>query len=779
VPAAASARGPALVSPQPRSLPRLERAKQRLDSALPAPSRRRAAAPRTVTPLPPGVFGGLQAPDNQQWAGFTPSDSTGAIGPGSYVELVNSQIGIYGPDGSPQSSEDLQSFLIDKGLTTLAPGHTHADAGDQIFDVQIQWDQHWNRWLIATDDVLPNDDARLVFGWSTTTDPAGGWCLYTTDAGAQFDDFPKLGHDDDFVFIGTNVFSSATSDTGFQGSQVWGIPKPEAANTGTLTTPCAARPTPTQLPLAGGDFTPVPANIADDSTTGYVVATSQFGSGPLRLYRIVNNGGAPAFDGPPTSIAVAGWGPPPSVQQPGTTSVIDSQDGRLTQAVAATDPDTGHETIWTQHTVRSADGKRAQVRWYELDGDAAPPTLLQEGSIADPSNSVFNAAISPTKDASQAAINYDVGGRFHLVQARAQTWVRGARAMQNEITLGSSAAVTGDFTCTGGGGPCRWGDYAGASPDPSDAGTTWGTNQLGGAIQPDAAPSWTTINFALTSGGPDLPPDTTADGFPFTAAGPTPLFNFASSETGSTFRCSIDGSPFAACTPGAAFGPPLANGTHDFAVFAIDAAGNADPTPAHGSFTIAAPTPDTAIDSAPPASTTSRSVPYTFHASIPNAGFQCSIDGQAWFTCASPFRTQVLALGAHNFAVRAVDGLGNADPTPAANGFKIVPEPKAAVSVRRQRASRKWVVSVRVHCPASRTASCVGTVTLTSGHLKLGSARFRVRHGRTGTVHVKLGRRARSQLARKRRLRARATFRFSAPRQRTAKSFTLLAPRRS
>jgi hypothetical protein len=781
MPAAAPARGHVLVSPQPRSLPGLERAKQRLDSALPAPSPRRAAAPRTQ-PIGPGVFSGLAATSNADWAGFTPSDSTGAIGPSNYVELVNSQIGIYDTDGNLVTGfpQDLQTFLFDKGLTSLTKGTSRADPGDQIFDVQVQWDQHWNRWLIASDDVLPSGDARLVFGWSTTTDPAGDWCLYTTDPGAEFDDFPKLGHDDDFLLIGTNVFTDTSpSGTYDPPAHVWAISKTDPTNTSDLTCD-TSRPALAQLALSGTDFTPVPANIAGDSTTGYVVATTFTGLDDMRLYKITNNAGTPQISGP-TSIPVAPWGPPPNVQQPGTTNVIDSQDGRLTQAVATTDPGTGDETIWTQHTVASADGRRAEVRWYELDGDAG--TKLQEGSIADPSNSVFNAAISPTKDDSQAAIDYDVGGRFHLVQARAQTRVDGttpANTMENEITLGSSAAVDADFTCTQD-PQCRWGDYAGASPDPSDATRVWGTNQLSGPSPPadPAAPSWTTINFAPTSGGPDLPPDTTADGFPFTSASPTPVFDFASSETGSTFQCSVDGGAFAACTPGTTFGPPLPNGTHDFGVRAIDAAGQTDPTPAHGGFTIAAPTPDTAIDSAPPATTTSRSVAYTFHASIPNPTFQCSIDGQAWFTCASPFRTPVLPIGAHDFAVRAVDALGNVDPTPAANGFGIVPEPKVTMSARRQRASRRWIVSVRVHCPASRTASCVGSVTLTSGRLKLGSARFRVRHGRTATVHVKLGRRARAQLKRRRRLKAKATFRISSPEQRTMRTFTLLRPRRS
>ena len=41
--------------------------------------------------------------------------------------------------------------------------------------------------------------------------------------------------------------------------------------------------------------------------------------------------------------------------------------------------------------------------------------------------------------------------------------------MGGEIVLGTSAAADQDFSCTAPNGPpCRWGDYAGASPDPTD-----------------------------------------------------------------------------------------------------------------------------------------------------------------------------------------------------------------------------------------------------------------------------------------------------------------------
>jgi Ca2+-binding RTX toxin-like protein len=62
------------------------------------------------------------------------------------------------------------------------------------------------------------------------------------------------------------------------------------------------------------------------------------------------------------------------------------------------------------------------------------------------------------------------------------------------------------------------------------------------------------------------------------------VFAFASSEPGSRFRCRLDRRPYAACASPRAYrvGP----GPHLLRVFAIDAAGNADPTPARFEFRI-------------------------------------------------------------------------------------------------------------------------------------------------------------------------------------------------
>ncbi len=61
-------------------------------------------------------------------------------------------------------------------------------------------------------------------------------------------------------------------------------------------------------------------------------------------------------------------------------------------------------------------------------------------------------------------------------------------------------------------------------------------------------------------------------------------FSFASSEAGSSFRCRLDGRPFAPCRSPRAF--MVRRGRHLFRVFAIDVAGNRDRSPAHFSFRV-------------------------------------------------------------------------------------------------------------------------------------------------------------------------------------------------
>jgi PKD repeat protein len=202
------------------------------------------------------------------------------------------------------------------------------------------------------------------------------------------------------------------------------------------------------------------------------------------------------------TVAVPTFATPAAVPQPGSADGLDSSDTRLTQAVAAVDPQLKGFAVWTQHTVAGSAGGPSVVRWYELKAGISAASPVQTGTVAVNGAFAFNGAISPTAQGNAAAIDYNVGSSTLKVQVRAQDHLPGTAAgsMTNETTLASSPGINADFSCPSQSGgissSCRWGDFAGASPDPNCGAVVWGTNQLNGATNPGTA-TWASENFRL------------------------------------------------------------------------------------------------------------------------------------------------------------------------------------------------------------------------------------------------------------------------------------------
>jgi hypothetical protein len=193
------------------------------------------------------------------------------------------------------------------------------------------------------------------------------------------------------------------------------------------------------------------------------------------------------------------------------------------------------------------------------------------------------------------------------------------------------------------------------------------TDEAGNVDDSPASRSWTidtTQPATSITSGPSGTVDETSASFAFT-----------SSESGSSFECRLDAGAWGSCTSPKAYSS-LADGSHTFRVRATDAAGNTDGTAATRTWTIdTTPSdttpPNTTITGGPSGSTTATSASFTFTSSETGSTFACRLDGGSWGACTSPKAYSGLAVGSHTFAVRATDGAGNTDASPASRTWTI------------------------------------------------------------------------------------------------------------
>ena len=172
------------------------------------------------------------------------------------------------------------------------------------------------------------------------------------------------------------------------------------------------------------------------------------------------------------------------------------------------------------------------------------------------------------------------------------------------------------------------------------------------------------------------PPDTTAPDTsilsgPQAQTGATgATLTFSASEAGATFQCALDGAAFNTCVSPLVL-TNLSVGVHQLRVRAIDAAGNADATPATYNWRVTPP-PETTILLGPALETESTDATFTFEANQAGATFECALDQDLAFEpCASGISYSGLAVGDHEFFVRATGVDGNREPAPATYEWAI------------------------------------------------------------------------------------------------------------
>jgi len=299
------------------------------------------------------------------------------------------------------------------------------------------------------------------------------------------------------------------------------------------------------------------------------------------------------------------------------------------------------------------------------------PTLLEESDDSDNSATDFaEASPAPRNDSSPISEHTCAGAPNTAIDDRPAARSNSTSA---EFTYEAPTATSYEcrldaavFSSCALGGPA---EYTGLT-EGSHTFQVRGVNVSG----PDPTPASYTWVVDTT------PPVAAIDTHPADPSpGATVQFTYhAPNESGSTFKCSLDGALASSCpTSGIAY-HGLADGSHSFAVEATDAAGNAQLTPTEFNWTVdnsLADTtpPETALLSKPADPSTSPIASFTYEANEAGSSFECALDGAAFAGCpSSGVSYGGLAGGPHSFQVRAMDPSGNIDPTPAGYSFTIV-----------------------------------------------------------------------------------------------------------
>jgi sugar lactone lactonase YvrE len=262
----------------------------------------------------------------------------------------------------------------------------------------------------------------------------------------------------------------------------------------------------------------------------------------------------------------------------------------------------------------------------------------------------------------------------------------------------SSSEAGSDFRCRVDANPYAACGSPHTTAQLADGSHTFEVRAIDPAGNTDPSPSSRTFTVDAT------PPQTTIDSGPSgTTNDSTPSFVF-SSEPGASFQCRVDSGSYAACSSPQTTAA-LADGPHTFQVRATDTVGNTDPTAASRTFTVDTSVPQATINSGPKGLTNDPTPRFAFSSSKPNSSFECKVDSGSFTACSSPRTLTQLADGPHTFLVRAIDGLGNADPTGDSRTFTVDATPstlridgsrKVRTNHRRASATFELVTSERV-----------------------------------------------------------------------------------
>jgi Bacterial cadherin-like domain len=418
----------------------------------------------------------------------SPPDSDGAVGPNSFVELLNNLYQVYDKSGTLIQTLRLPDFWTAAGVTLAG----------LPFDPRVLYDPVSQHWFATSSEnpFVPND---ILVAVSNTSDPTQGWQGFAipSDPSAQtWADFPMLGINQDGVFIAANMYFAGTPN--FSAEEIIAIPKSDLLQA----VPTVANATVfANISASDTGFYPHPAVAYQLSGLEPALsAGTSFGfSNSLKITSIDPPISNPSLNFADRLVGIIPEPDAPVATQKGTSVELDLRpNSQFSSSVVLEDG-----RLFAVQGIEQ--NGLAALRWFEIGDPLNSPAILASGVINPPDLNVYDGsiAVNPQGD---VVIGFTGSGPNDYPSAFA---VAGALngdslTLSDPILLkaGDGPYLGTDAEQAAGATLVRWGDFSATTFDPNDPSHFW-TVQEWAAADPSLGTLWDTqiseLIFATTS----------------------------------------------------------------------------------------------------------------------------------------------------------------------------------------------------------------------------------------------------------------------------------------
>jgi hypothetical protein len=434
------------------------------NATLPMGANISGASERSGTMTAQGIgFDGLTM---QQGGGWTPPDIQVAAGGTKNRTLVFEMVNLAGAIWDKDHNPVKRAFPLSQFFQT---------GTDSLSDPQIVFDTQSGHWFAAIMDI---SKGSIIVGVSNSDDATGVWHFYSlyNKGQAIVTDQPIIATSRNYFMISVNDFDAGSSQ--YQGAEYVIANKTEMImNAQSLSVYNPAPDT--------NAFSIHPVRSVDPTNpSGYMVSVNTGGTDHITLYTIKGPCGmstgcnlAPFVT--QTSIPLTfPSSTPPSANQPGNPTTLDTGDGRMLTAA------TSAGKIWLGFNDNcpssSGSGNIACIRLDQIDlfpSGGGGPRLAQD----------FYVAATDISNVFSPALSIDGKGTMLFIFGLSST-------TQNPSLLASDESLSTAFLAKAGSAPdlsTRYGDYFGAGLAP-DGSTIWTAGEY------NVAAGWRTWVQAIT-----------------------------------------------------------------------------------------------------------------------------------------------------------------------------------------------------------------------------------------------------------------------------------------